>query len=291
MLHTAVIRLLFALLIAQITTSLALSAEWPEKGSYRFTNWAGPALGVYYTVPPNAGKQSPILIVVPGARRNAGEYRDAWHDLAMANAFVTLTIEGREEDFPSEYAYNAGGVMTSEGKSVAERLWTYSAIEPLFDDFREQFQSQRERYSIYGHSAGGQFVLSYLLFKPDARVDRAVAANPAFCPMPGSLEAWPFGLRGAPLPERAVQRWLAAPMVLLLGDRDLAPRTRPLSNGPLARAQGPHVFARGLAFHQAALLSAQDQGVDLQWKLEIVQGVGHSHQQMASHAVKYVLPR
>ena len=159
-----------------------------------------------------------------------------------------LTIEGKEVNLPTEYEYNAGGVVTSDGKPLPEKLWTYSAIEPLFDDFKERFGSQREPYSIYGHSAGGQFVHTYLLFKPDARVEWAVAANPAFCLVPDSNEAYSFGLKGAPLPKDAVKKWLASPTVLLLGDRDLNPRSRPLSNEPLARVQGLHVFARGLAF-------------------------------------------
>lgn len=285
MLHTSLNKAKF------VTASLLLlqnasAATWEEKGNYPFSQWAGPSLGVFYSVPPEAGPDTPILVVVPGARRNAAEYRDAWHELALANRFITLTIEAAESDFPTEYHYNAGGVVESDGKPVSEPHWTYSAIEPLFDDFKRRFGSQRERYSIYGHSAGGQFVLGYLLFKPDARVERAVAANPAFCFLLDSEEPYPFGLRSVQLPERAFEKWFMVPTVLLLGDRDLAPRTRPLSNGPIARAQGPHVFARGLAFYRAALTLASERQIELQWRLEVVPGVGHSNQHMASHAVK-----
>ena len=253
MLHATLVRALLIGLAAQLASPFAVAEQWPTKGNYRFSNWAGPSLGVFFSVPQSADANSPILIVIPGARRNAEEYRDAWHDLAIANGFVTLTVEASERDFPDEFAYNAGGVTTSDGKPVAEELWTYSAIEPLFDDFRARFESQRQRYCIFGHSAGGQFVLGYLLFKPDARVVRAVAANPAFCPMPEPEVVWPFGLKGAPLPEDAVEKWVDAPLVVMLGDRDLGPRTRRLSNGPQARAQGPHVFARGLGFYNSAL--------------------------------------
>lgn len=292
MLHPAIaLPVAAAMISACLVSNCCAEAVWSEKGSYSFSGWAGPSINVFYSMPPAASPETPILLVVPGAKRNADVYRDAWHQLALANGFIVLTIEGKEADFPSEYEYNAGGVITSRGEPVPEKLWAYSAIEPLFDDFKTRFGSQREKYSLYGHSAGGQFVLTYLLFKPDARVERAVAANPAFCMMPNSDEASPFGLRGAPLPKGAVKRWLASPTVLLLGDGDLAPRTKPLSNGPIARAQGPHVFARGLAFYRAALIASENNGIALHWKLEIVQAVGHSNEHMASHAVKYLFGR
>ena len=100
---------------------------------------------------------------------------------------------------------------------------------------------------------------------------------------------YPFGLRGVPFQEDAVKKWLQSPTVLLLGEFDTHPRTRPLSNGPVARTQGPHVFARGRRFFQGALLVAQEQKVSLAWKLKVVQNIGHSNFHMASHAVKYLL--
>jgi len=266
-------------------------ASWLDKGHYSFSNWAGPAIRLFYSMPPAAGPETPILIVVPGAKRNADFYRDAWHDLALAGGFIVLAVEGKETDFPSEYAYNAGGVITPQGKPVPEEEWTYSAIELLFDDFKQQFGSKRKKYSLYGHSAGGQFVHTYLLFKPEARVERAVAANPAFCMMLNSDQPYPFGRTGAPLPPGAVKKWLQSPTVLLLGELDTNPRTRTLSDGVRARAQGPHVFALGLRFYHGALVAAKENEVPLAWKLEVVQNVGHSNSHVASHAVKYLFGR
>ena len=275
-----------------ITVSLATSAysaaQWNEKSTYIFSPQAAPKLGVYCCIPPEADARTPILIVVPGAKRNAEVYRDAWHELAIANGFIVLSIAMTEKAFPSEYEYNAGGVVTAQGKLVPESQWTLSLIEPLFDDFKHRFGSKREKYSLYGHSAGGQFVLNFLLFKPNSRVELAVAANPAFFPRIDSDEAFPFGLTGVTLPKDAIQRWLDSPVVLLLGDRDLQPRTLPLSNGPKARIQGPHVFSRGLAFYAAALAVAAERGQPLSWKLEVVHNVGHSNDHIVSHAVKYL---
>ncbi len=265
-------------------------ASWPEKGSYRFDQWAGPALGVHFSVPPNAVRNTPILVVVPGAQRDAKAYRDDWHPLAVARPFIVLAIEASQASFPTEFDYNAGGVTTRRGAARPEAEWLYSAVEPLFDDFKLRFGSQRRRYSIYGHSAGGQFVHTFLLFRPEARVARAVAANPAFFMMPESEAAYPFGVNGAPIAAGAIKHWLASSVVLALGDRDLDPRTLPLSNGSLARAQGPHVLARGLRFYHEMLVTAAERGVPLAWRLDVLHDVGHSNKQVAPHVVKYLFP-
>ena len=68
----------------------------------------------------------------------------------------------------------AFGLMLIEGATLGALA---RAIEPLFDDVRKRFGTQVTRYSLYGHSAGAQFVHRYVLFMPEARLDKAVAAE------------------------------------------------------------------------------------------------------------------
>ena len=102
----------------------AFGAAWPAAGDYSFKAWSGPELSVFYSVPDGSGPQTPILIVIPGARRNADEYRDQWHDLAHANGFIVLTLAAKLEDFPTEYDYNAGGVLDAKGQQRPEHSLT-----------------------------------------------------------------------------------------------------------------------------------------------------------------------
>jgi hypothetical protein len=178
-------------------------------------------------------------------------------------------------------------VINSAGEVQPRERWLFSAIEPLFDDFAKRFGSTRQTYAQYGHSAGGGFVHRFLLFNPEARVTRAVAANPAFVTMPDEQISYPFGLADAPLAEGAVANWFNRKLVILLGDRDLGPRRKPLSNGPRARLQGPHVYARGQKLFRAARTRARTEEYDFRWQLEVVPNVGHSNTHMASHAAKY----
>ncbi|WP_210417915.1 hypothetical protein [Bythopirellula goksoeyrii] len=279
-------------LVLALTPLLAgAQSDWPSTGQYDFSEWAGKKLEVFYSIPPLAKAESQIVIIVPGAKRNAQQYRDEWDQLAVANQFVTLVVGATEKDFPTEYEYNLGGVVDSIGNPRPEIEWLFSAIDPLFEDFKSRFGSKRETYSLYGHSAGGGFVHLFVLFKPNAKVETAVVANPAFATLLDREVEFPFGLHGAPLSEDAVKPWLARRLVLLLGDRDLDPRSKPLSDSPSARRQGPHVFARGLQLYKSALTESKLQGSELNWRLEVVPGVGHSNAHMASYAVKHLLPK
>jgi hypothetical protein len=263
-------------------------SDWPPTGKYSFAGWAGPALTVYYSVPPGSDSMTPIVVVVPGKKRNAEEYRDEWNSLATANRFITLVLEAKKKDFPSEYQYNLGGVTDANGGAQPREKWLFSAIDPLFDDFKEQFGSTRKTYSLYGHSAGGGFVHLFMLMIPDAKVDAAVAANAAFYTMPDAEVDFPFGLRGLSLPDNALERWYSKRLTIMLGDRDLNPRTEPLSSGVEAQRQGPHGFARGLGFYRQSLCSASSQNLPLAWRLEIVPDAAHDNKQMAPAAVKHL---
>jgi dienelactone hydrolase len=283
------VALLVFMAFVVLTPTRAWSQTWDAKGVYTFDNWTGPPMRVFYSVPPDAGPDTRIVVVIPGARRNADDYRDQWHHLAMANGFIVLTIEGTTENYPTEWDYNAGGVLNADGEIQPEETRIFSVIEPMFDDFKTRFGSDRQTYGLYGHSAGGGFVHRFVLFEPDARFDVAIAANPAFFTIPDTSVAYPFGLSGASLPQGALQRWLDAPLVVMLADRDTGPRKNLISNSAEAIRQGPSVFARGLIFFHSALVAANMQGTELGWKIEVVQDVGHSNTNMASHAVKYLL--
>ncbi len=283
--------LLACVLSSATSTTIFAQREWSAIGRHEFSDWAGAKLNVFYSIPPQVNADSPIVIVIPGAKRNADQYRDQWNHLASANHFITLVVEAAKKNFPTEYEYNLGGVVDSTGIAQPEEKWLFSAIDPILEDFKKLFGSTRKAYNMYGHSAGGCFVHLFLLFKPDAKVEKTVAANLAFATIPDQKNQFPFGLSGAPIAEGAVGRWFDKRLVILLGERDRNPLSYPLSNSPEARLQGPHVFARGLNFFHTSLSVAKTKRIPINWQIEVVPDVGHSNTHMASYAVKYLLVR
>ena len=74
-----------------------------------------------------------------GVRRNARDYRDQWHELAKRHDFLLLVPEFSERDFPGTEGYNLGRQFDQAGRPVPRDQWSWSAIEPLFDEALKRF--------------------------------------------------------------------------------------------------------------------------------------------------------
>ena len=83
-------------------------------------------------------------------------------------------------------------------------------------------------------------------------------------------------------------RWFGAPLTILLGDQDLGPRTKPLSNSESARRQGPNVYSRGQLLYRRASELARKTNTDFAWRLHVVEGVGHDSALMTPYAMPFL---
>ena len=257
---------------------------------FTFDKWEGPALPVWTYVPKGVDvAKAPILIVMHGARRNPDDYRNQWIKPAKAGGFIVIAPGFSREDFPKAAGYNLGSVFEPESDRVRkESEWAFSAIEPLFDEVVSRLGSKQKRYSIYGHSAGSQFVHRFAFFKPEARVKRYMAANAGWYTFADPGIAFPHGLGGAPIAQDALKRTLAKDLVVLLGDADSDPNGRLLNQSEGAMKQGPHRFARGNAFFEAARDYARSKGWAFGWSRRVVKGVAHSNANMAPRVADLV---
>ncbi len=255
---------------------------------YVFDDWQGSPIDVITYIPPNATKNTPLLIVVPGASRDAQRFHASWLDLAKKNHFSVLTIGAKKSFFPDEYSYNAGGVITPSGELVDESKWLFTVIEHLFIDFKKRYGFTTKKFYLFGHSAGGGFVHRYLLFNPRAPIIKAVAANPAFVTLPDSDIRYPFGIKNAPISDKNIKSWVNMDLAIILGEDDLGPRTKPLSNGPDARAQGPNCLARGKLLYNETKRKAEELKANFMWELITVPGVGHDNYNLAPFASIYL---
>ena len=255
---------------------------------YVFTEWEGAPIDVITYIPPNATANTPVLIVIPGASRDAQRFHASWLDLAKRNHFSVLTIGAKKSFFPDEYSYNAGGVITENGDLVDESKWLFNVIDPIFNDFKKRYGFLSEKFYLFGHSAGGGFVHRYLLFSKETPVIKAVAANPAFVTLPDKNILYPFGLKGIPNSDKDIKSWVNEKMAILLGEDDLGPRTKPLSNGQMAREQGPNCLERGKLLYSSVNSEAKALDIKCGWNLITVPGVGHDNFNIAPVACEYL---
>lgn len=256
---------------------------------YVFKSWDGPSLRVFATRPSGLSADRPVVFVMHGMGRNADEYRDQWHDLAEQYDFLLLVPEFRDADFPGPESYNLGNVFDDEGRVNPKSEWSYSAIEKIFDDARSRFGMSAASYSIYGHSAGAQFVHRFIFHVPDARVEQIVAANAGWYTMPDFSVEFPYGLQGSVIDCGDLEKSLQLPVTILLGDRDTDPNHSSLRRSPEAMAQGEHRFSRGFAFFKMAGDLATELGSPFNWQIGVVEGADHENRLMAPGAIPFLL--
>ncbi|MEP6671204.1 MAG: alpha/beta hydrolase [Chthoniobacter sp.] len=255
----------------------------PGAGRFDFSH-ADKTVPVWYYVPAEARADTPVLIVMHGVGRDASRYRDDWVPYAQKLHFMVVVPEFSVAAFPGSAAYAQGGTVDAKGHALPRAQWAFSFIEPIFDAFKAATGNRSERYFLYGHSAGAQFVHRYLYFVPEARVAKAVAANAGWWTLPDPAVNFPYGLHGSAVESAALKTALQRPLIVLLGTADTDPEAENLRKTPEALAQGPNRLTRGHTFFDAGKHRAETLGVPFGWQLALAPGIGHKDGGMATFA-------
>ena len=240
-------------------------------------------------VPDDAIATTPIVIVMHGWSREAQRYFDDWHVPGAENDFIVVVPHFPVKDFSSSWNYNLGNVFERQSrKLLPQSEWTFTAIESIFDAVVAKVGGEQTEYTLFGHSAGSQFVHRFLYYMPDARVKRYLAANAGWYTMPDFNTEYPYGLGGAAVSEEQLIAAFKKDVVLMLGREDLDQTDPDLRNTPEAKRQGKNRLARGLTMFEVAKTNAENLGVELRWSLVLVDDAGHVNAQMAIAAAELV---
>lgn len=233
-----------------------------------------------------------IVFVMHGVLRNADVYRDNWIRHAQQHRFLLVVPEMTRSQFPGDAGYNFGNMVERQGGAAKPPgQWAWRSIEKIFDAVKLGIGSQRETYSIFGHSAGAQFVHRLVTYADNPRVDAAIAANAGWYTLPLFSEAFPYGLANSPATEERLKLNLQKPLVILLGDQDTNSNDPNLRRDAGSDRQGLHRLDRGQSFVRTGAAEAARFGVPFGWKVEIVAGVGHNNDGMSNAAVRWLFPR
>jgi poly(3-hydroxybutyrate) depolymerase len=242
-------------------------------------------LNVWYYKPDNFTPRTPIVIVLHGSERKANVFRDTWMPHAKTKDFMLLAPEFSLENFPGNYTYNLGNHMTADKHARPKAEWSFMIIERIFDDFiKLQEKSDAQKYYLYGHSAGAQFVHRLMLFVPEARVKLAISANAGYYIIPDFSVTWPYGLDKTNLDKDSVCQYFSKPLILLLGEEDTNPLMLP--RGPNSDNQGIMRLERGYYFFHFAKGIAEKLEVPFIWQMQTVPNAGHDDKPMAEATVE-----
>ena len=258
------------------------------ESSYAFPDprGGGREITVHVHRPASFTADSPVLMVMHGRARNGRDYCRFFAGESDRHGFLVVAPEFAEGQYPNPHGYNYGNMCGVDGVLRPRGEWLFPVLGAVFDDVRVRMRSLREKFFLFGHSAGGQLVHRLAMFGWLPAIERAVAANSGSYTLPTQSVRFPFGLDGAAFGEDRLRAAFARPLAILLGDADVNPNDEHLPREAGAMAQGAHRFARGQRYLEVARHEAQRLGMPLAWRLSIVPGVAHSGEQMAPFAVR-----
>lgn len=230
----------------------------------------------------------PVLFVHHGVGRNGRDYRDYWLPHVEAGLLV-IAVEFPEASFPEYLWYNFGNLHAADGTPNPHGQWTFGIDTRLFQALRDQGITTTDRYGLFGHSAGGQYVHRMLSFGYRDQVNVAVTANAGTYAMPDLTIAWPWGLGSTDVGEDDLRALLGFPLTVMAGTDDIKTSGRFFPKGPKSMKQGPTRYARAHSYRRMADEAAQALGVPLAWSLVDVPGVGHDGRQMSNAAAPLIV--
>jgi poly(3-hydroxybutyrate) depolymerase len=248
----------------------------------------GQTLYLHTARPRDYTPRTPLLFVHHGVGRNGAAYRDYWLPLAEANGILAVAIEFPEAGFPDYLRYHFGNLHNEDGSPNPREKWTYGIIPRLFEALREADVTDRARYGLFGHSAGGQFVHRMLSFGFRDQVAIAVSANAGTYAMPDLDIAWPFGLGQTELTPDSLAALLRFPLTVMAGTNDTKTTGRYFPKGPRSLRQGETRYHRAQEYVRLGHETARKLGGPCAWRVIDVPGVGHDGHGMSVAAAPVI---
>lgn len=262
-----------------------------ETGNFVFDGYAPLAnkpLRVYYHYPEGVNSSTRILMVFHGGSRDARADRDALISQANQKGLIIIAPEFSAQDFSLGDEYILGNVFVDGDNPSAATLnpeaeWTFSYVEPLFDEVKNRTSNQNNTYHAFGFSAGAQFLHRLLLFKPNARIDRAVSAAAGWYTMPDQTIDFPYGTNVAPVNQSDLNAFFAQDLWLIVGQNDNDPNA-PRRN-PTVDVQGTNRLDRAQYFVDESRNLASANANAFNWQFRSLPNTAHEFDKLANYAI------
>ncbi|MDY6084479.1 MAG: alpha/beta hydrolase [Dialister sp.] len=267
-----------------VGTSMSWMEE--EKGAE-----AGP-MAIYYYRPLSWKRDHSVFIAFSGFERDAECFRNELASMADTYGVLVACPEFTDKKFPSACWYQEANISDKDeiGGTIRKRSdWTFSVVDDVISEVLER-SGARGKVILFGHSAGGQLMHRYSLLSGSAAADMVVAANSGWFTMPDRTIEFPYGLKHMPVSDELLSESFKQPALILLGGDDVR-RGKVFRKTPEAEAQGKNRMERGRAYFARCKKMSAHLVVELQWKLDVVAGVGHDGKGMAEGAMAILSKR
>ena len=245
-------------------------------------------IDVHYYIPQGCKQdEMRVIFVFHGADRGWESLLDAWEVAAEKNHFMVFIPHFTGDKFPLS-DYQEIGVMDKDHALRKHSDITPVLIDSLFSFIRSHTVNCPARYSIYGHSAGGQFVQRYLMTNDSPWLDRAVVGSPGWYTFPDEQLNYPYGIQNVPyITDESLRKMFSRDVTVELSEGDTVREW--LRKTPEAEMQGRNRLERGINFYDYCRKLCLKKGWDFNWRRMIVPKLGHQSVEMGMAALPILL--
>lgn len=250
---------------------------------------------VFYHIPNGTMSQMPILFSFHGDGRNADDHRDYWISMANQHKMMIFAPEFSEANFPRGDAYNLANIFVdgdnpSQSTFNATNEWTFSVLDPLFEQIKQAVSGSQQGYNAWGHSAGAQFLSRFVLYMPNSKLNVAVCSNAGWYTVPEFEIDFPYGLEKSELSTNNIELAFSKKVIIHLGLNDTNPNSPGLRHNTIVdNQQGLNRLVRGRYFYTTSQATAQEMNVPFNWEKDEVTNVAHEAGLMANDALEHIL--
>ncbi|MDQ0203568.1 alpha/beta hydrolase [Pectinatus haikarae] len=245
---------------------------------------------VFYYRPTAWTADRPVVLIFHGVRRNADKYRDDWIKYAEQYNMLIICPEFSKSKYPGVRYYNIGNVADSDDASAMlqpKEKWIFPVVKDIIAKVKILTGAKEENFTLYGHSAGAQFLHRCLFFGDIPKVRNIIIAEAGWYTMPNSDVEFPYGVKNMYIGKKNMAEIFSRSVFVMLGDEDVN-RSEVFRKTSLADMQGKTRFARGSNFFTGAKETAENIGVPFRWQLLTVRGAGHNDSEIAKEAAKLI---
>lgn len=267
-------------------------------GSKAETRFVSAPQGDHFYYHPN-GPVRDILVIAHGTRgkdetaqQAAQIFLNRWTDFAEKHS-VALIVPVFDDARFGNTSGGYGGYRGLFGKHIPADDFVIGLVAA----YQTDLALPEDPFLLYGHSAGGQFVIRFLARHPD-RVRHAVASAPGRYSYPSRSAPWPYGagtlVRSISWPDGTTQAIrvegvlrdyanAAGKVHVIVGSRD----TKPQPQRPLHVGKNRVEFAKswGAAMNE----NARRFGAAGRARVTVIPGIGHSSRALTPHAQRHIL--
>ena len=225
----------------------------------------------YLYLPASLHENTPLMVSVHGISRNARSHVLSFAECAEHYGVAVLAPRFSRKHFPDFQR------LGRERRGCRADL----ALQMMLDEVHRLSGLAIDRFSLFGHSGGGQFVHRYAMAYPE-QVNAIAIGAAGWYTLPDPLNKYPYGI--APnnnLPELHfnAEQFLRIPAAVFVGERDCMRDATLRQSERVDQCQGRTRIERARNWVTAMQEAALEYGYDTNFLMDILPNCGHPFSQ------------